>query len=104
MSLSDKKEIPWVQNYTGFTQKISFSCNKDNSKGTHSGAFTVGWKKTAGFEGDCAERSEVKTSQCDVFKESAIQPMLLTRRIKRAGMIKSNRTYAGKKCGAFCFG
>ena len=27
-------------------------------------------EKTAGFEGDRAEQSEVKTLQCDVFRES----------------------------------
>jgi hypothetical protein len=27
--------------------------------------------EVTGLEGDCAEQSEVKTSQCDVFKESA---------------------------------
>ena len=28
-----------------------------------------------GLEGDCAERSEVKTSQCDVFKESVAETL-----------------------------
>ena len=32
-------------------------------------------KRLAGLEGDCAERSEVKTSQCDVFKERAPQSL-----------------------------
>ena len=29
-------------------------------------------EKTAGFEGDRAERSEVKTSQCDVFNRESV--------------------------------
>ena len=32
--------------------------------------FVFGIKRRQGLEGDCAERSEAKTSQCDVFKES----------------------------------
>ena len=48
------------------------------------GCFFVGWKKTAGFEGDRARRRRVKMSRWDIFRESAEETYSCeTRRIKR---------------------
>ena len=51
------------------------------------------WKKEGGFEGDCAEHSEAKTSQCDVFKESGKRAVShLTHRKWRVGsFVKQKR-------------
>ena len=57
-----------------------------------------------GLEGDRAERSEVKTSQCDVFRESD-KPIvwLITRRIKRAGRLHVIQTHVIRSTGCLFF-
>ena len=41
---------------------------KSQKQNHPSGGFVFGTERQQGLEGDCAERSEVKTSQCDVFR------------------------------------
>ena len=62
--------------------------------------FLFGDKERRGFEGDRAERSEVKTSQCDVFRESVDGTYGGdTRRIKRCRCFRNNKltVFSAKK-------
>ena len=62
--------------------------------------FSFGHKEIRGIESDRAEHSEVKTSQCDVFRESVDETYGGdTRRIKRCRCFRNNKltVFSAKK-------